>query len=79
MDALGEPSRLLQRLLHVGPISSRSAFACGIGIRRPFDELKVDRERDQVLLHAVVQLAFNPPPVGVGRQHEPLPRRAELV
>ena len=42
------------------------------------DELKVDGERDQVLLNALVQGTFDPAPVRIGGKDEALPRCAEL-
>jgi hypothetical protein len=41
-------------------------------------ELQVDRERDQVLLHSVVQVTLDPAAVGGGGPDEPLPRRTQL-
>ena len=71
MDSLRELSRLLERLLHVAPhLFEQRLGSCRVGLRQPDRELEVDRERDQVLLHAVVQLAFDPAPVGVGREDE---------
>ncbi len=71
MDSLGELSRLLERLLHVSPhLFEERLGSCRVGLGQPDRELEVDRERDQVLLHPVVQLAFEPAPVGVGREDE---------
>ena len=42
-------------------------------------ELQVDGERDQVLLHAVVEVALDAAAVGIGGQDEPLPGRAQLL
>ena len=41
-------------------------------------ELELDRERDKVLLHAVVQVTLDRATVGIGGQNEPRPRRAQL-
>jgi hypothetical protein len=48
-------------------------FRCGTGSVQ-----YVDRERDQVLLHALVWLALDPVPVGIGSQDETLPGHAQL-
>jgi hypothetical protein len=40
-------------------------------------ELQLDREGDEVLLHAVVQFTLDRPTVGVAGQKEPRPRRAQ--
>jgi len=41
--------------------------------------LQVDREPDQALLGTVVQLALDSAPIGIGGEHEPLPRRSQLL
>jgi hypothetical protein len=71
MDSLGELSRFLERLLHVFPhLFEERLGSCRVGLGQPDRELEVDRKRHQVLLHPVVQLAFDSPPVGVGREDE---------
>jgi hypothetical protein len=40
-------------------------------------ELQLDREGDEVLLHAIVQFTLDRPTVGVAGQKEPRPRRAQ--
>jgi hypothetical protein len=42
-------------------------------------ELEVDRERDQVLLRTVVEVALDPAAVCIGSQDQPLPGRAQLL
>ena len=42
-------------------------------------QAEVHRERHQVLLGAVVEVALDPPPLGVGGGHEPDARGAQLV
>jgi hypothetical protein len=72
MNSLRKLSRLLEGLLHVFPhLFEECLGSCRVGLGQPDRELEVDRKRDQVLLHAVVQLAFDPAPVGVGREDEP--------
>jgi hypothetical protein len=41
--------------------------------------LEVDRERHELLLHARVQVALDPAPVGIGGQDQPFSRRAQLL
>ncbi len=78
MDSLGELGRLLERLLHVSPHLFEERLGSGrVGVDQTDRELEVDRERDQVLLHPVVQLAFDPAPVGVGREDEPSLQRRQ--
>jgi hypothetical protein len=40
--------------------------------------LQVDRERDQMLVGTVVELALDAPPVGIGGKDEPLAGRPQL-
>jgi hypothetical protein len=49
-----------------------------IGSSKTYRELQVDGERDEVLLDALVQVALDPAAVGVGREDESLPGRAQL-
>ena len=78
MNSLRELSRLLEGLLHVSPhLFEERPGPCRVGLGQPDRELEVDRERDQVLLHPVVQLAFDPAPVGVGREDEPSLQRRQ--
>ena len=41
--------------------------------------LQLDRERDEALLRAVMELALDPAAIGCGGQHQPLPRRTQLL
>jgi hypothetical protein len=50
-----------------------------IGLQRFTGELKSHCERDQVLLHAVVQFAFDTATGGVSGQGEPLPGLSEFL
>jgi hypothetical protein len=52
---------------------------CRVGVDQPADVLQVDCEPDQALLSTIVQLALDPAPIGVGSEHEPLPRRSQLL
>ena len=76
MDPLRELRRLLERLLHVASqLLEERLRRHGIVVHQPFRELEVDRERNEVLLDAVVQLALDPASVAVGCQDErPKPR-----
>ena len=55
--------------------SARSGDRCGQRLGEP----QVHRERDQVLLGAVVDVALEPPALGVLGVDQPLPRDAQLV
>ena len=80
VDPVRELRRLVQRLLHVAPhLVEERLRRGGIGVRQLARELQVDRERDQVLLRAVVEVALDPAAVGIGGQDEPLPGRAQLL
>ena len=54
-------------------ISSRASVAVG-----PFGSAERDGERDQPLLRAVVQVALEPPPLGVADLDDPRARRGQL-
>jgi hypothetical protein len=51
----------------------------GIGIHKVARKLKVDRERHQVLLWTVVELALDPAPGSVLGDGEPFTRSAQLL
>ena len=38
--------------------------------------LQVDRKRDQLLTHDLVEVTLDPAAIGIGRDDQPLPRRA---
>ena len=66
VDPLREPRRLVQGLRH--PPAHLVEERCGghgIGAHELARELKVDRERDQVLLRTVVELPLEAAPLGV--------------
>ena len=73
MDAAGELAQLLQRL---GQLVARGAHEL-LGLLRVATDLAPDqrelqRERDQPLLGAVVQVALDAAPLGVGRGDDAL-------
>ena len=80
MDPQGEAPERVQSLLQVAPHPVEEDGSPGrVGVDQPAGMLQVDREPDQVLLGTVVQLALDPAPVGIGSEHEPLPRRSQLL
>jgi hypothetical protein len=80
MDPQGEAPQRVQSVLQVAPdpVEERGSPS-RVGVDQPAGMLQVDREPDQVLLGTVVQLALDAAPVGIGTEHEPLPRRSQLV
>ena len=59
-DPLRKPSRLVQRALNVAPhLFQEHLRRQRIGVRQLVRVLKVDGERDEVLLHALVQIMFD--------------------
>ena len=48
-------------------------------IDEPPSLLQLDRERNEALLGAVMELALDPAALGCGGQHQPLPRRTQLL
>ena len=78
MDALRELRRLADRLLDVSShVLDRGLRSLRVGVHLHARELEVDGERHEVLLHAPVQLALDRAALGVGREDEPLARRAQ--
>ena len=66
VDALCELRGLVQRLLDGARHVVHERLRCRrILLGQLVDELQIDRERDQVLLNALVQVALDPAPVGV--------------
>src|SRR5580704_2351674 len=51
----------------------------GVAIKEHLGEAQLHLERNEVLLSAVVKIAFEPAALEVLRLHQPLPRRPELV
>ena len=76
MDATGELAQLGDRLLDL-VLCARQHVRVGrvtAGSREPERE----RERDEPLLRAVVEVALDPPLLGIGRGDDPRPRRPHL-
>jgi hypothetical protein len=80
MDPLRQRPRPVQRLVCVAPHFVDEGGCCGgIGGDQAAGLLQIDRQPDEVLLRAVVELTLDPAAIGVGGQHEPRPRRAQLL
>ena len=80
VDPVRELPRLLERVPYVASdLVEELPGRSGILVRQLARKLDVDRERDQVLLNTVVELALDPPAVGVGGQDEALSGCAELL
>src|SRR5262249_27467092 len=80
VDALREAARLVQRDLHVVREALEERLR-RLGI--VFDErrrvLELDRERNEPLLEAVVQLALERTAVGIARTDESFPRGSQVL
>ena len=79
MDAAGQLAQLRQRL---GQLRARGAHE-QLGLRRvaadlPLDQRELQRQRDQPLLGAVVQVALDAPPLRVGGRDDALARGLQL-
>ena len=62
-----EVAQLLDGLLEVGgDLVEHLLGGIGVGIGQLAGETRAHRERDQVLLRAVVEVALDPAPLGVG-------------
>ena len=64
--------RLAERLGH------ESGGALPLGLERPARQLQRDDRMDEALLGSVVKITNHPPPLLVGRRHDPRPRRGEF-
>ena len=74
-----ELPRLLQSQLHfTAHVLEQRVCREGIGIDQIASELEVDRERDQVLLRTVVELALDSAAVCIVGDSQPLAGRAQL-
>ena len=80
MDAAGQLAQLLERVLEL--LASRGqvlAGTAGIGLEAPLDHAQLQRERHEPLLGAVVEIALQPPALGVAGLHDARARASELV
>ncbi len=74
IDALRKQRRLVERLLDVAThLLEERLGRRGIGVRRLPSELQIDCERDEVLMHAIVQVTLDAAAVGIRGHDEPLP------
>ena len=74
-----ELPRLLQGQLHLtAHVLEQRICREGIGIHQIARELEVDRERNQMLLRTVVELALDPASVCIVGDSQPLAGRAQL-
>ena len=80
VDAVGERPQLVDRVTHVGAERGEHLW-CGGRVLGDLvgGEAQVDGECDEVLLGAVVEVAFDPPPLGVRRRHQTHARGTQLV
>ena len=80
-DGSGAPRpAVIQGLLYLAcHLVDQGTRRGGMDVDEPPSLLQLDRERDQALLGAVVQLALDPAAIGGGGQHQPLPRRTQLL
>ena len=80
VDAVREVAQLLHRFLEVeADLVEHRLGLLGIGVGDLAREAHAHRERDEVLLRAVVQVALDAAALGVGRLDDAGARRAELV
>jgi hypothetical protein len=80
VDALGEQHRLFEPPLDVAAQFFDEPPDCRrVGVDRLAEQLEIDGECDEVLVYAIVQIAFDPAAVGIGGEYEPLPRCPQLL
>ena len=79
MDAAGELAQLREPGGELDERVVEQRRRAGARLRVLAREVEHDRERDEALLGAVVQVALEPPARRVTRRHEPRARRLQLV
>jgi len=79
VDPVGKLAQLVERFLHVAAQAVQDLAALvRVGVEQRLHQPDLDRQGDEVLLGAVVQVALDPPPRLVGGGHDPLPRGDQL-
>jgi hypothetical protein len=79
MQAAGELAQLLHPLGQLGAGRGHERLGRrGVAPDAGLDQLELEREGDEPLLGAVVQVGLEPAPLGVARRDEALPRRPQL-
>ncbi len=80
MDSVRQGPQLIQGLRYLAcDLVDQCTRRSGMDVDEPPSLLQLDRERGQALLGAVVQLALDTAAIGRGGQHQPLPRRTQLL
>ena len=78
VDAAGEVAQLGQRLLRLGVgLVEQLPRLVGVGGKSLAGHAEVHREGDEPLLRAVVEVALDPPALGLGRVDHPRAARLE--
>ena len=78
MDAAGELAQLGQRARQ--PLGELVDLRLGVLVLHArLEHPQLQRERDELLLRAVVQVALDPPARRVARLHDPQPRHPQLL
>jgi hypothetical protein len=79
MDAAGQLAQLLERLLELGARSVELAGDVRIALHPRAQQAQAERERDQSLLSAVVQIALEATTRRVARLDDPGPGGPQLL
>jgi hypothetical protein len=80
VDPLSESCCVVERLLDVAfHLLEESLRGYWIRVDHWTGELQLDRERNEVLLHAVVEITLDRATVGIAGKNEPRQGRAQLV
>jgi hypothetical protein len=80
VDAAGQLAQLLDRELGLlARLRDQRRRALRIVVDARLGDAECHRHRDEPLLRAVVEVALDPPALGVGRGDDPLPRGAQIV
>ncbi len=79
IDAAREQAKLLEDIVHLAPDRRQRALApLRVLLDRLRRHVELDPQTHEVLLDAVVEVALEPPALGVGHLHQPDPRGRQV-
>ena len=79
IDPAGECPQVIDGRVQAGPqLAGDQPHLAGV-LGGVLQQAELDRERDELLLGAVVQVALDPLPLIILRAHQPEPRRPQVV
>src|SRR5262245_45906848 len=78
MDTPGDVAELLERAADLAPRLTETSPSLGIAAQPLLEQAELERERDQPLLCAVVEIALQALPLFLARRKHACPRASEL-